>query len=307
MSEHDTPDRPERGRLEGASSGGLLGSIARWLVNREAARVDAEPRDADAPTDIVDQAEAFQSLRVDDVMTPRADIVAVEVNTPLGEVMRLFAEVEHSRMPVYRETLDDPVGVVHIKDMVKLICQPDLDGGVTFTPDWSAPVLGRLRREAHYVPASMRAADLLLRMQHTRMHLALVIDEFGGVDGLATLEDLLEAVVGDIEDEHDVGGEPELAPRGPDLWEADARASLQQLETATGVSLQAEEDEEEVDTVAGLVFVLAGRVPRRGEVIVHPVGLEFEVLDADPRRIRRLRIRRTHPVQPDGEPSGAIA
>jgi CBS domain containing-hemolysin-like protein len=191
------------------------------------------------------------------------------------------------------------VGVVHIKDMVKLICQPDADGGVGFAPDWSAPVLGRLRREALYVPASMRAADLLLRMQHTRMHMALVIDEFGGVDGLATLEDLLEAVVGDIEDEHDVGGEPELIARGPDVWEADARAGLEVLEAAVGLDLRTEGDEEEVDTVAGLVFVLAGRVPQRGEVISHPEGLDFEVLDADPRRIRRLRIRRTRTATPD--------
>jgi CBS domain containing-hemolysin-like protein len=304
MSDNDTSERPERGRSEG---GGLLGTIARWLLAREAARVDAEPRDAEAAHDIVDQAEAFQSLRVADVMTPRADIMAVEVGAPLGEVMRLFAEIEHSRLPVYRETLDDPVGVVHIKDMVKLICQPGADGGISFAPDWNAPVLGRLRREALYVPASMRAADLLLRMQSTRMHMALVIDEFGGVDGLATLEDLLEAVVGDIEDEHDIGGEPALEPRGPDLWEADARTPLQTLEAAVGLDLRDEEHEEEVDTVAGLVFVLAGRVPQRGEVITHPDGMEFEVLDADPRRIRRLRIRRTRPPEPGdaGLESGA--
>jgi CBS domain containing-hemolysin-like protein len=291
MSDSDTTER--RAEPTAGASGGVLGWFARWLMAREQARTEAEPRDADAPADLVDQAEAFQTLRVSEIMTPRADIVGVDVSTPLGEVMRLFAEVEHSRMPVYRETLDDPVGVVHIKDMVKLICQPAADGGVSFSPDWTAPVLGRLRREVLYVPASMRAADLLLRMQARRMHMALVIDEFGGVDGLATLEDLLEAVVGEIEDEHDVGGEPDLVERGPDLWEADARAPLERLEAAVALDLEPGEDEETVETVAGLVYVLAGRVPQRGEVITHPLGLEFEILDADPRRIRRLRIRRT--------------
>ncbi len=297
MTDPALPERPQ--------SGGLLGAVARWLLAREASRISAEPRGADAPGDIVDQAEAFQSLRVGEVMTPRADVVSVEVETPLGDVLRQFAENEHSRMPVYRETLDDPLGVVHIKDVVKLLVQPTAES-VAFAPDWSAPILGRLRREALYVPASMRAADLLLRMQSTRMHMALVIDEFGGVDGLVTLEDLLEAVVGEIEDEHDTGiSEPDLEPRGPDLWESDARVALERLEAATGFDLGPSEDEEEVDTIAGLVFVLAGRVPQRGEVVSHPEGLEFEVLDADPRRIKRLRIRRLTAAAPDAEPDPA--
>ena len=274
----------------------LLAQVARWLQARADAAEPETPPDPEAPADLVDQAEAFQTLRVADVMTPRADIQAVELSTPLGDVLRLFAEIEHSRLPVYRETLDDPVGVVHIKDLVKHLCQPGADGGVDFSPDWTAEVLGRLRRNVHYVPPSMRAADLLVRMQSTRMHMALVIDEFGGVDGLVTLEDLLEAVVGDIADEHDVEAEPELAPRGLNLWEADARVALETLETQVGLDLSAEDEEEAVDTVAGLVFKLAGRVPQRGEVIAHPQGLEFEVLDADPRRIRRLRIRKTGPV-----------
>lgn len=302
MSDQENPTRRGRGRRNRSS---LLGSVARWIQAREDAREDAEagPEDPDAPADLVDQAEAFQMLRVADVLTPRADIHAVELSTPLGDVMRLFAEIEHSRLPIYRDTLDDPVGVVHIKDLVKHLCQPGPDGGVTFSPDWSAPALGRLRRDVHYVPASMRAADLLLRMQSTRMHMALVIDEFGGVDGLVTLEDLLEAVVGDIADEHDVDADPELAPRGLNIWEADARVPLETLEAQVGLDLEAEDEDEEVDTVAGLVFKLAGRVPQRGEVLTHPAGLEFEVLEADPRRIRRLRIRRVGPVQPMPEPA----
>ena len=169
-------------------------------------------------------------------------------------------------------------------------------------------MLHRLRREILYVPASMRCADLLLRMRVARIHMALVIDEFGGVDGLVTLEDLLEAVVGDIDDEHDDDRAPDLVVRNGGVIEADARASLEDLEAAVGRSLRLPDDEEEVDTVAGLVATLAGRVPQRGEVIVHPLGFEFEVTDADPRRIRRLRIRSPqslseapHAVSPEQE------
>src|SRR5579872_3446459 len=152
---------------------------------------------ASTQVDIVDQAQAFKTLRVSEVMTPRADIMAMEISSPFEEVVAQFAEVEHSRMPVYRETLDDPVGVVHIKDVFKLLAE---DGGGPAAHD---PVLHRLRRDALYVPGSMRAADLLVRMQSSRIHLALVIDEFGGTDGLVSLEDLVEAVVGDIADEYD--------------------------------------------------------------------------------------------------------
>lgn len=249
------------------------------------------PAETDA-LDLVDQAKAFKSLRVRDVMTPRADIVAVEISLPLEDVIRRFASSELTRMPIYRETLDDPVGVVHIKDIVLLLAPSD--EGTDVRADGALrrePVLHRLRREILYVPASMRCADLLLRMRVARIHMALVIDEFGGVDGLVTLEDLLEAVVGDIDDEHDDDQAPELVVRTGGVIEADARASLDDLEAAIGFSLRLPDDEEEVDTVAGLVATLAGRVPQRGEVIIHPLGFEFEVTDADPRRIRRLRIR----------------
>ena len=255
--------------------------------------------------DLVDQAKAFNSLRVRDVMTPRADIVAVEISLPLEDVIRRFASSELTRMPIYRETLDDPVGVVHIKDIVLLLAptgegaEARSDAGLR-----REPVLHRLRREILYVPASMRCADLLLRMRVARIHMALVIDEFGGVDGLVTLEDLLEAVVGDIDDEHDDDRAPDLLIRNGGVIEADARASLEDLEAAVGRSLRLPDDEEEVDTVAGLVATLAGRVPQRGEVIVHPLGFEFEVTDADPRRIRRLRIRSP---QSQGSPPDAVA
>ncbi|HEX8569332.1 MAG TPA: hemolysin family protein [Caulobacteraceae bacterium] len=267
----------------GRRPAGFLSLLRRWAGGdvHEDRDQDGVP---DAARDLVDQAQAFQSLRVQDVMTPRADVVAVELDTSLEDVLRQFAENEHSRMPIYRETLDDPLGVVHIKDLVKLIAP-----GPDASPDWTQPVLHRVRREVLYVPASMRAADLLVRMQSTRTHLALVIDEFGGTDGLVTLEDLIEAVVGEIDDEHDVDVTPAVTAR-PGGWDCDARAPLEDLEVQVGRSLSPE-DEEEIDTVGGLVAVLAGRVPQRGEVIAHPAGLEFEVTDADPRRIKRVRVR----------------
>ena len=236
--------------------------------------------------DIVDQAEVFKTLRVSDVMTPRADVNALDIGTEFAEVVRCFAEHEHSRMPVYRDSLDDPVGLVNIKDVFKLLSVANGH------PQPSDPVLHRLRREVLYVPASMRAADLLLRMQGSRIHMALVIDEFGGTDGLVTMEDLVEAVVGDIADEYDEATPAHIVARPGGVFEADARASLEELEAALGEPMAPEDLEEEIDTVGGLVGTLAGRVPQRGEVIAHPGGFEFEVTEADPRRIRRVRIRR---------------
>jgi CBS domain containing-hemolysin-like protein len=248
---------------------------------------EASPPAPGAAVDIVDQAEVFKTLRVADVMTPRADINALDISTDFAEVVRCFAEHEHSRMPVYRDTLDDPVGLVNVKDVFKLLAA---DGGA---PQPADPVLHRLRRELLYVPASMRAADLLLRMQSQRIHMALVIDEFGGTDGLVTMEDLVEAVVGDIADEYDEAAPAHIVARPAGVFEADARASLEELEAALGESVATEEDfEEEIDTVGGLVATLAGRVPQRGEVIAHPGGYEFEVTDADPRRIKHVRIRK---------------
>ncbi len=247
-----------------------------------------------AALDIVDQAAAFKTLRVDDVMIPRADIIAAEISTPFEGVVRQFAEAEHSRMPVYRETLDEPVGVVHIKDVFKVLA------GDGRAPAPSDPILHRLRREALYVPGSMRAADLLLRMQASRIHMALVIDEFGGTDGLVTLEDLLEAVVGDIDDEYDDAVSAPVIARSGGTYEADARAPLEALEEALKVSLMPPDLEEEIDTVGGLVSALAGRVPQRGEVISHPAGFDFEVTDADPRRIKHVRVRRIE-VEPGPE------
>ncbi len=253
------------------------------------------PPERETPTEIEAKAEAFQELRVDDVMTPRADVIAVEISTPLGELLRVFLDSEHSRLPVYRETLDEPLGVVHIKDVVRLLAPDARDSA---PPDWDDPAIYRLRRDVLFVPPSMRAADLLLKMQATRLHMALVIDEFGGTDGLVTLEDLIEAVVGEIEDEHDEEAAEALVRRPGGVIEVAARTPLPDLEAAMEVELAFADLEEEVDTVAGLVTALAGRVPQRGEVVGHPAGWDFEVVDADPRRVKRVRVRRREAAAP---------
>ena len=252
---------------------------------------DTSPAAADGAIDIVDQAEAFQTLRVSDVMTPRADIMAVELSTPFDEVVSQFVESEHSRLPIYRETLDEPIGLVNIKDVFKLL-QPQEGSAAA---DRAEPLLRRLRRPVLYIPASMRAADLLIRMQASRIHMAVVIDEFGGTDGLVTMEDLIEAVVGDIDDEYDEAA-PQIITRPGGVYEADGRAPLEDLEAVLKAELTTPDIEEEIETVAGLVSALAGRLPQRGEVIAHPAGFEFEVTDADPRKVKLVRVRRATPA-----------
>jgi len=259
---------------------------------------EAVHADPDAPVDIVDQAQAFKTLRISDVMTPRADIVAVEIDCPFDGLLARFLEAEHTRMPIYRETLDDPVGQVHVKDVFKMLVDEDL------RPAPDEPVLRRLRREVLYAPGSMRAADLMVRMQASRIHMALVIDEFGGTDGIVTLEDLIEAVVGEIDDEHDEAASAQVIARPGGMFEADGRAPLEDLEEALGVSLVPADLEEDIETVAGLVSALAGRVPQRGEVIAHPDGFDIEITDADPRRVKRVRLRQPPKRTPDESASG---
>ena len=227
----------------------------------------------------------FGELKVSDVMVPRADIVAVEVETPLPELVKIFRDAQHSRMPVYRDTLDNPIGMVHIKELIGLAVADD--GGRKPTS------ISDVRRDVLFVPPSMPVVDLLVKMQATRIHMALVIDEYGGTDGLVSIEDLVEQIVGDIEDEHDTDENAMLVARKDGGFEASARTPREDVEKAVGFPLVDEEQAEEIDTLAGLVFSLVGRVPQRGEILVHPAGVEFEVLDADPRRLKRLRIRPT--------------
>jgi CBS domain containing-hemolysin-like protein len=258
----------------------------------QTAPVLAEPPTA-ATGELVSQARAFQDLRVEDVMKPRADIVAVPKDCTFAELTARFVEAEHSRMPVYKETLDEPVGVVHVKDVFKLMARK-----VRKPRPTDRVLSGRHNpvRPVLYVPASMRASELLGQMRAQHTHMALVIDEFGGTDGLVTLEDLLETLVGEISDEHDDADEDGSAPvvEDGDGWVADGRTLLEDLESAIGdgVDLAPPDLDEEIDTVAGLVNALAGRVPQRREVVDHPGGFAIEVMSADPRRVKRVRVRR---------------
>jgi CBS domain containing-hemolysin-like protein len=261
----------------------------------------------------------FGALRVEDVMVPRADIIAIENGASLGELLRIFHKAGHSRIPVYEGTLDDPRGMVHIKDLMSLIISQASNGdgaaeegaaaeadGVPPAPtfqfdrvDLSMPVSqAQIRREMLFVPPSMSGLDLLLRMQTTHIHLALVVDEYGGTDGLVSIEDLVEEIVGEIEDEHDQNGAPLIAEDGESGLVADARTPIGELEERLGFALLSPEREEDVDTLGGLVFTLAGRVPVRGELVRHESGIEFEVLDADARRIKKLKIHRHKAVAP---------
>jgi CBS domain containing-hemolysin-like protein len=237
----------------------------------------------------------FGKLTVEDVMVPRADIVAVDESITVDELMRVFREAEHSRVPVYHETLDDPRGMIHIRDLMSWITE-EAETSVKAPLDLGRVDLKRtigaiaITRELLYVPASMAALHLLLKMQNTRIHLALVVDEYGGTDGLVSIEDLVEEVVGEIADEHDVEEAP-LIRSDPRLGLiADARVPIEDLEKHIGVELGSGEQEEDIDTLGGLVFALAGRIPELGERVLHPSGVKFEVLEADPRRIKKLRI-----------------
>ncbi len=252
----------------------------------------AGPNGEDAPQVMRLGLAEFEQLRVYDVMVPRAEIKAVEAGTEFPELLKFFAEVTHSRLPVFRETLDDPIGFVHIKDAVSELAK---DGTPPKRP------LERLHREVLYVPPSMKLTDLLVKMQATRIHLALVVDEYGGTDGLVTLEDLVEVIVGDIEDEHD-DDEPLFIRRSARLWEADARMEVDEFTEESGVDLGLSDSDAEIDTLGGIAVALAGKVPLRGEILRHPGGAELEIMEADTRRIRRLKLRLPEaPASPSSE------
>ena len=222
----------------------------------------------------------LRGTTADDVMVPRADIVAMRADVTLAQALEQIRREGHSRLPVFREQLDDIIGMIHIKDVFAYAGRPE------------GFVLESLLRRPLMVAPQMPVLDLLLQMRQARMHLALVVDEYGGIDGLVTIEDLVETIVGDIADEHDEMEAPMLTERPDGALDIDARLSVEDFETHLGPVLTAEERAADIDTVGGLVFTLAGRVPARGEVVAHPSGIEFRILEADARRIRRLRARR---------------
>jgi CBS domain containing-hemolysin-like protein len=226
-----------------------------------------------------------------DVMVPRADIMAMPEDYTLDQAIALIQRDGHSRYPVYRESLDDIAGMVHIKDVFAAVGRPG-----PFS-------LKSIERKPLFVVPSIPVLDLLLQMRQGRTHMALVVDEYGGIDGLVTIEDLVETIVGDISDEHDEDSEPHMTERPDGTIELDARTPVETFEAKLGQVLTDEERAADIDTVGGLVFTLAGRVPAKGELVSHPSGLEFRILDADPRRIRRLRVRRpgTNPARAAAE------
>jgi hemolysin (HlyC) family protein len=289
MSETEPPSSD--GQPEHLGSIGRLRQLLRliWRTRETREAIDAmitAPSDQDEESPITPQERVLISnvLKVHDrsaadVMVPRVDIIAFDIEQPFGELVKLLIEHGHSRVPVYRETLDDVIGFVHVKDVLAPVA------------DRRPAKLASMLRKVLVVAPSLPVFDLLVQMRQARTHIAMVADEFGGIDGLVTIEDLIEEIVGDIEDEHDVDETPTHIERPDGSIIADARLPIETFEEHHGTRLRHNGDDGDVDTLGGLVFSLAGRVPRRGEVIPHPGGLEFEVLDADPRRIKRLRVR----------------
>ena len=224
----------------------------------------------------------LRRLRVDDVAIPKVEITAVPVDIGKDELVAVFKEHGFSRVPVYKDSLDSPLGLVLLKDLALQFGFGAGNGRFS---------LKKLLRPVLYAPPSMPIGVLLQKMQKDRVHMALVIDEYGGVDGLLTIEDLIETVIGEIEDEHDEADAALWVMEKPGVYLAQARAPLEELEAAIGLRLRTDEDDEDIDTLGGLVFLRTGRVPARGEIVPHESGAAFEVIDADPRRIKRLRIR----------------
>ncbi|MGV6849954.1 MAG: hemolysin family protein [Marinibacterium sp.] len=266
-----------------SSAGGLFGRIFGALIPKADGATNGS-----APAMTPDHMQVglfnLRRMRVEDVAIPSADIVAVPSTATRADLVEVFRESGLTRIPVYENTLDTPLGFVHLKDFA-------LTHGFNGN-DHPFDLIAMLR-ELLFVPPSMPIGVLLTKMQASRVHMALVIDEYGGVDGLVTIEDLVEQVVGEIEDEHDIDEDRTWVQEKPGVYLAMAKTPLKEFEAEIGQSLTAHEavDQEEIDTLGGLVFMISGRVPARGEVVEHPEGAEFEVIDADPRRIKRLRVR----------------
>jgi len=317
---HNDKSQPQSARVKDDDGVGLIGrmlmKLGLWSPpsirdDIEDALADAEPDDDISPRerDMLRNVLGLRTHRVDDIMIPRADIVAVGIDMTLGDLLRVFREEGHSRIPVYHETLDDPRGMIHIRDFVDYIASQtekaselvqrrlgELRAGQLRAGlgklDLSMPLSSvNILRPVLFVPPSMPALDLLVKMQTTRTHMALVIDEYGGTDGLVSIEDIVEIVVGNIEDEHDEEEGEMIVPSDDGTFIVDARASLEDVTKLVKLDLSEIEDVEDIDTIGGLIGMLAGRVPLRGEIIPGPRDIEFQILDADPRRLKRARIQ----------------
>ena len=213
-----------------------------------------------------------------DIMIPRAEIIALEESISFEEAIKIFVDGAHSRIPIYHEQLDNITGMLHIKDLVKYQIENDIKNDF----------IDNIKKDILHIPPSMPALDLLIKMQLTRLHMGVVIDEYGGVDGLITIEDVIEEITGEIEDEHDAKDISMFIKLGPNIFESNARLPIEELEKISQVKLL--KDDDDTDTIGGLVASIAGRVPQRGEIIKHDSGIVFTILDADPRRIKTIKI-----------------
>ena len=286
---------------------GLTGGSVRDDIEEALEEPDAGGDFSPKERTILKNVLALHDVRVADVMSPRADIVALPLDATVAEALASFRTAGHSRLPVYHETLDDPRGMIHIRDFLDFLAADPAfgliasDSSSARSYDMATPLSQTpLVRTILFAPPSMPALDLLARMQASRVHIALVIDEYGGTDGLVSMEDIVETIVGNIEDEHDVAEAAQIAP-GPDgKTIAEARAPLDDVARAVGLEIEGLEEAEDVDTIGGLVTAVAGRLPARGEIVKGPQGFEFEVLDADPRRLKRIRIHPPASLAPKG-------
>jgi len=241
---------------------------------------DSNRNFTDEEKDMLKNVIGFGSSRVEDCMVPRADIIGVEKDSEINEVLKLFSESNHSRIPLYKDNLDNPIGMLHMKDLISIFAKDN----------FNELKIENFLREVLFVPPSMKSRDLLVRMQTSRIHMALVIDEYGGTDGLVTIEDLIEEIIGEIEDElfEEDLDRIRIYENHIDTY---ARTSIEEINRIVGQSLLTKDIGEEIHTIGGLVFVLAGRVPQRGELITHPSGFEIEITDADSRKIKTVRLR----------------
>jgi CBS domain containing-hemolysin-like protein len=266
-------------RKKNGDGSSLRETLEELIEENEADDQQRAPAFSEEERAILLNALSFGELQLWDVMVPRSDIKTLDISSTLDDVIASMRESTHTRMPVVRETLDDVAGMVHLKDLLP------------FWGDGKHFKLKTVMRELLFVPPSMKVLDLLMKMRDTGTHMAIVVDEYGGTDGMVTIEDLVEEIVGEIQDEHDKILPPSLTERPDGTLEADARVEVEDLEKHLGLELLDEDRREDVDTLGGLIFTLLDRVPARGEIVPHPGGLEFEMLDADPRRVKRVLIR----------------
>ena len=271
--------------------------------------VIAEHVQQQGPSTLPDEARSmmqnllgFADLRVDDLMVPRANIIAEVETASMRNLLSQFVEANHSRLPIYRESLDDIVGMIHVKDYLRWMAtkgtkkksKAAAEAGIALAGSELSSTIKQhpsIIRDVLFVPPSMPAPDLLIKMKASHVHLAVVVDEYGGTDGLVSLEDLVEEIIGDIADEHDTDAEDGMIRLQADnIYVASALISISTLDDMFQVDLLPADQEDEADTLGGLIFEMAGRVPTRGEIIRHDSGLEFEIMESDPRRVKRVRI-----------------